>query len=157
MNEIERRFATALTTHGIRFKCQVPAGWRSSPYTCGSLFPCRCGIDWSDPDTGDCVQGYSDEPHDAECDWLRGGTHVRYFIDFVIPMPFPLKDLAIEIDGSWHSEGSQPNKDSERQQWIEKNKSYEFLRLPSWKVRHRIRDCIAEIEIYLLIADTLPE
>jgi len=137
---IEQMLIDELVKLKIPHRPQCPIGWVSG--YCRSKYPCKCGVEWCDPYTGEYIEGDGYE-YPEHCDWFNEG-HSKYFIDIFIEVGC---GFAIEIDdAASHSSKYQIEKDKERQKEIIDEIDCQFIRFTAKKVFNEIGKCVKEIQ-----------
>ena len=140
---IEQKLLDELKRRKIACEPQKPVGFCLG--VCRSKFPCRCGQDWSDPDTDVFCEG-NDLEEPEECEWWADGYY-KYYIDIYIPVG---PGLAIEVDDwSSHSQPWQIVKDVAREREIKHDIGCEFMRFRADTVYNRTKKCAADVQVWV--------
>lgn len=125
----EERLADGLRRAGLRFEREAPFG--TSGNYCRSRFPCRCGADRCDPDTGEWEEGFDSEGGDG-CKWFVPPV-AKYRADFLIE-----GKLVVEVDSkAFHGDPITKLRDRQKDDYFRAQRLHvirvmtrELLRLP---------------------------
>lgn len=137
---IEQVLINELVKLKIPHEPQKAVGW-NPPY-CRSKYPCKCGLGWSDPDTG---ESYEEDAYEypENCNWLSQGYY-NYYIDIFIPLN---RGFAIEIDDkASHSSKYQIKKDKDREIDIIGFLDCKFIRFKAKKIYNDLGGCVRKIQ-----------